>query len=268
MFTLPGKKLEQDRARRWGDYHRISKPRPKCEGDTDDCHDSDRPNESSYGLIYWLRIHAVGVMIAINILLSATLLLVCITNGTGAINSCQEQDSDGGAQLIGQAQIPVSMESFRFQTGVRKQYTAFFGPRNASTDAAWDSILNAGLVRITKAQADSLSAPTTWSRHDPSMYVGIVEVFHQLHCLGHLRTLIYAADPTAERMKNPGHADHCIEYLRQTLTCLADVEIAPIGWDSRLQSYGIRDDTVRQCRSFDRIHEWVLDPVRHESEDI
>ena len=43
--------------------------------------------------------------------------------------------------------------------------------------------LSAGLVKLTPKQASKLSAPTARSQHDPTSYVGILEVMHQLHCL-------------------------------------------------------------------------------------
>lgn len=135
------------------------------------------------------------VLIGMNVFLSVALLCVVIIV---ARRPAQQLRSE--VQFIGQAEIPVEIELYRFATGVREK-TDFWGAPNATTDAAWGTILNgecphtrpgranyshsflAGLVRLTSEQAGKLSAPTAKSRQDPTSYVGILEVFHQLHCL-------------------------------------------------------------------------------------
>ncbi|KAI5865375.1 hypothetical protein GGS23DRAFT_558957 [Durotheca rogersii] len=207
--------------------------------------------------IYRLLLFA---LIGFNLLVSIVLLWVIIVLAQRAPHA----PADAGVQLLGQAEIPVEMELYRFRTGVREK-TPFFGAPNASTDAAWDTILDAGLVRLTAAQADKLSAPTARSQQDPTSYVGILEVFHQLHCLNILRKRLYASDP-AVQLGDSFHTAHCFDYIRQSLMCLSDVNIAPISWSERKGEYAIHWDTVRQCRNFEGIHKWALDKSHHEVE--
>lgn len=87
---------------------------------------------TSHGTVDFHR-PLVLVLVSINVLLSVALLWVVI-----AVASRQR---DTGVQRAGQAEIPVEMELYRFRTGVREK-TPFFGPPNASTDAAWSTILN------------------------------------------------------------------------------------------------------------------------------
>ena len=61
---------------------------------------------------------------------------------------------------------------------------------------------------------------------------------------------------------------HCFEYIRQSLMCLADVNIAPIGWSEKKHEYTILWDTVRQCRNFEKIHQWAVDEEHHEDEAV
>ncbi|KFA77628.1 hypothetical protein S40288_11494 [Stachybotrys chartarum IBT 40288] len=79
---------------------------------------------------------AVFVLAGVNLLLSVALLWV--TAGVARRSSCQP---DTGIQRLGQADIPVEMELYRFRAGVTEK-TAFWGPPNATTDAAWSTILN------------------------------------------------------------------------------------------------------------------------------
>ncbi|KAI1168617.1 hypothetical protein F5B18DRAFT_669868 [Nemania serpens] len=201
------------------------------------------------------------VLIGMNVLLSAALLCVVIVV---ARRPAPQLRSD--VQFVGQAEVPVEMELYRFATGVREK-TAFWGAPNATTDAAWSTILDAGLVRLTPEQAAKLSAPTVKSRQDPTSYVGILEVFHQLHCVNILRHRLYNYDPEVQ-IGDAFHIGHCFEYLRQSVMCLADVNIAPINFNEKTHEYAIHWDTVRQCRNFGKIHRWAMDEAHHESEEV
>ena len=77
----------------------------------------------------------IVVLVGINILLSMILLWVVIL-----VVGKAPHRSEAGVQHLGQAEIPVEMELYRFRTGVREK-THFFGAPNASTDAAWSTIL-------------------------------------------------------------------------------------------------------------------------------
>lgn len=76
------------------------------------------------------------VLIGMNVLLSAALLCVVIVV---ARRPAPQLRSD--VQFVGQAEVPVEMELYRFATGVREK-TAFWGAPNATTDAAWSTILD------------------------------------------------------------------------------------------------------------------------------
>ncbi|KAI1436987.1 hypothetical protein GGR50DRAFT_158342 [Xylaria sp. CBS 124048] len=205
----------------------------------------------------------VIILAGANVLLSfATVWLAIVFVKRGASYALVKSD----VEYIGPAEIPVEMQSYRFQTGVRES-TPFFGPPNATTDAAWGTILNAGLIKLTPAQADTLSAPTAVNQDDPTTYVGILEVFHQLHCLNLLRLRAFATDEE-KQFADPGHTEHCFEYIRQSLMCLADVNIAPISFNERKREYAIHWDATRQCRNFEKIHAWARDEAHMVSEDV
>lgn len=54
-----------------------------------------------------------------------------------------------------------------------------------------------------------------------------------------------------------GSIDHCWEYLRQSFLCLSDVNIAPVGWDEAKQRYIAEKEGMKECRNFEKIHEWA-----------
>ncbi|KAI1427180.1 hypothetical protein F5Y12DRAFT_712514 [Xylaria sp. FL1777] len=218
-------------------------------------------DKSSIAVIRFYR-HLVIILTGVNVLISFAVVWL----GIGFAKRVPYQLTENNVEFVGPAGIPVEMELYRFQTGVRES-TPFFGPPNATTDAAWNTILNAGLIKLTPEQADTLSAPTAKDQLDPTSYVGILEVFHQLHCLNTLRLRAFAQDPEVQ-FADPGHTAHCFEYIRQSLMCLADVNIAPISWNERKREYAIHWDATRQCRNFGKIRAWALDKDHKVSEDV
>ena len=39
--------------------------------------------------------------------------------------------------------------------------------------------------------------------------------------------------------------------------CLGDVSIGPVGWKESTLTYVARNEPVRECRNFDKIHSWA-----------
>ncbi|GAW16356.1 hypothetical protein ANO14919_057820 [Xylariales sp. No.14919] len=261
MFGFGGRKNKRGQYEKIDLEHGDDTGSPKDSGAFSDERSTGATDSSSIGVIRFYR-HVIMILTGVNVLMSfATVWL-----GIAFTKRVPYQIVKNDVELVGPAEVPVEMELYRFQTGVRES-TPFFGPPNATTDAAWGTILNAGLIKLTPEQADALSAPTAKDQQDSTSYVGILEVFHQLHCLNTLRLRAFATDPEVQ-FADPGHTAHCFEYIRQSLMCLADVNIAPISWNERKREYAIHWDATRQCRNFDKIHAWALDKNHKVSEDV
>ncbi|KAK1960050.1 hypothetical protein LY78DRAFT_590361 [Colletotrichum sublineola] len=113
-----------------------------------------------------------------------------------------------------------------------------------------------------------LSAPS--SSPTPG-YVATVEVFHHLHCVNVLRQYLWRESypesqlPSFLKYNSPEvakeHADHCIETLRQAITCSGDV--TPYLFYQKQPSSGsgpsIKEDfkAFHKCRRFDKLLNWV-----------
>ncbi|PLB43503.1 hypothetical protein P170DRAFT_480478 [Aspergillus steynii IBT 23096] len=203
------------------------------------------------------------------------------------------------SEIRGVAEIPVEWTTRKFRTGVEEGgLTDFIGGWNEHTNAAWDTILDAGLIKLTEDQAKSLPYNTTRNPQDPSTYVGALEVFHQLHCLNNIRHGYYVPeardlvpepgkllthagqlffclnDETALTIRSPAFCslDHCFDYLRQNIMCWSDTTISSLAWSTVLDGYYPRFDPVKECLDFEQIHAWATrkenwlpnDPI-HES---
>ncbi|KAH6721311.1 hypothetical protein BKA61DRAFT_567908 [Leptodontidium sp. MPI-SDFR-AT-0119] len=126
-----------------------------------------------------------------------------------------------------------------------------------------------GISKISEEEAKMLLSPTL-PIPGTNEYLIQFDVWHELHCLNDLRKIIYP-----ERFPNMSlnnitvngivnrendmfrHWDHCIDALRQTLMCHAD--ISPIPFHVNVpKSSGIfpRLATTHTCRNFTKIQEW------------
>lgn len=55
------------------------------------------------------------------------------------------------------------------------------------------------------------------------------------------------------------HMDHCINSIRQSLMCNADVSTVGYDWFPEINLLRTRLDSVHRCRNWDAIHDWALD---------
>ncbi|KAF5511011.1 Cyclochlorotine biosynthesis protein O [Colletotrichum siamense] len=96
-------------------------------------------------------------------------------------------------------------------------------------------------------------------------YVGLLEVYHQLHCLNIVRMYTwwqagkYDEPPVGlsnDPLKNRMHVDHCLDALRIALMCWGDVTplLVRLGGPA-----GARADfeTHHKCRDFNAIENWI-----------
>ncbi|KAH6653029.1 hypothetical protein BKA67DRAFT_659676 [Truncatella angustata] len=139
------------------------------------------------------------------------------------------------------------------------------------TDQLWSDLYNFGISKITKEQATKLHSPTL-AIPGTEDYLVELDVWHELHCLNDLRKILYPEvygglsevtwpNGTINRDTDAfRHWDHCIDSLRQTLMCHADV--APIPFHVNIPAKkGIfpRLATTHTCRNFERIQQWSRD---------
>ncbi|KAF5327262.1 hypothetical protein D9619_003931 [Psilocybe cf. subviscida] len=62
------------------------------------------------------------------------------------------------------------------------------------------------------------------------------------------------------RMGNPkidGHVNHCVDSIRQSLMCSADISTIVWQWDEGTQNTTLRGNVAHKCRNFNLIREWA-----------
>ncbi|OAL01238.1 hypothetical protein IQ06DRAFT_347294 [Phaeosphaeriaceae sp. SRC1lsM3a] len=98
-------------------------------------------------------------------------------------------------------------------------------------------------------------------------YVGVLSVYHELHCLEALRRSTlrehYYANMTANGLDHDDrvihHLTHCIEYIRRTIMCHADVSVYTATWIADSHETPNKDlisGGERECVNWEAIDAW------------
>ncbi|KAK0619659.1 hypothetical protein B0T14DRAFT_430637 [Immersiella caudata] len=148
------------------------------------------------------------------------------------------------------------------------------GTYSDEIDLAWHQIeLGAGGIRLTEAEVLELNMTGTEGHplhkipeEHGGGYLAMLEVFHQLHCLNSLRMGLWynydyykVLEEVVPRENVITHYDHCIDILRISLMCQADV--TPALFYDPLEDPRRRDalpdwSSLHTCREFDAILDW------------
>lgn len=116
---------------------------------------------------------------------------------------------------------------------------------------------------------------------DEGHYISSLDVFHQLHCLNGLRKLLYpeyySKLPMHSHDSGSHHlgmmpiikktslanasiltgTDHCVDSIRQSLMCNADITPIVWEWDSVKKAALPNARTTHVCRDYQMISSWA-----------
>ncbi|KAL1860561.1 hypothetical protein VTK73DRAFT_7288 [Phialemonium thermophilum] len=135
----------------------------------------------------------------------------------------------------------------------------YVGPPAPAIDEAWQSLLSGLNLDLDQEEVDL--ADTTFRWPESGLSFSGLDVFHSLHCLNRLRQALYpdyyvhVFDPARGPSRADHIADHCINHIRQSLQCHAD--LTPMEWRLSGSKVILKTDTPHTCRNFDRIHAWA-----------
>ncbi|KAK8025217.1 hypothetical protein PG990_003040 [Apiospora arundinis] len=121
----------------------------------------------------------------------------------------------------------------QFTMGLGDNRTRYEAAPSPEVDAAWNDLFSMGIVAISRDDASRLQEKTQPLPHDPEdRYVVSMSVFHDLHCLNRLRKQLFPGYYTQFNMDNRtesevDHIMHCIDSLRQSTLCHADLAVIP-----------------------------------------
>ncbi|KAI4863980.1 hypothetical protein F4820DRAFT_425017 [Hypoxylon rubiginosum] len=173
------------------------------------------------------------------------------------------------------AQHLIQYEQRQFFTLSASNPNEYSGPPSPELDKNWEDLYSMGIVAISRYEAERLPNKTSMLPHDEQQrYVVGLDVFHALHCLNMIRKLLHPEYYSEDDMKDINqshddlhHIDHCIEYLRQSVTC--SVDLAPIPFQVSTRSALTQIDPLRvpdcvRCPtalSNKRVVEWCTERI-------
>ncbi|KAE8142314.1 hypothetical protein BDV38DRAFT_278479 [Aspergillus pseudotamarii] len=152
--------------------------------------------------------------------------------------------------------------------------TKYQGPPTDESEQAWKDLYDVGISKIPFSEAIKLSNKTVPFFEYPGEFYVQIDVFYQLHCLNRIRHWFWHAvshessvdnrthdEPGAAETKRNAieHVDHCIDSIRQSLMCAADVTALTGFWNEEQQLVKAKLDVIRTCRDFEAIRDWGME---------
>ncbi|KAF2094773.1 hypothetical protein NA57DRAFT_22567, partial [Rhizodiscina lignyota] len=140
------------------------------------------------------------------------------------------------------------------------------GMPNDEVDRNWENLYKSTIIKIPQESAAKLVNYTSPVPGDEGSYITMLDVFHQLHCLNIIRRTIYPEryhgqlwDGYQYRNITMHHVEHCIDSLRQLVTCHSDISTHYWRWELILDPprYANHPKVPHTCRDFDAIKEWA-----------
>ncbi|KAF7981253.1 hypothetical protein HWV62_34129 [Athelia sp. TMB] len=125
-----------------------------------------------------------------------------------------------------------------------------------------------GISAIPKSAAALLPNRTEAYTGDEQHYIVELDVFHQLHCLNLIRKSIWPEHypEVQEARYTPlegggafDHVDHCLNAIRESLTCNADLTPVTWHWNERDQISKFDFDAIHTCVSWEAVHAWTAE---------
>ncbi|CAL1712047.1 unnamed protein product [Somion occarium] len=228
-------------------------------GHTDDKTDNDTSllnapaidPRRQHRLLYW-------IIVAIQSFIILLLVIKLWSNKCGCGVSSQI--------LYSPAQSVLEYLPITFSMGVGHQATVYQGDPSDEVDKAWADLYNDfGISKIPESQARLLPNKTSAIPGEDN-YVVALSVFHQLHCLNLIRRSLrpeHYADPETGAIGGiapedlPEHLNHCVDNIRQSIMCSADISVIVWKWNDAENTAFPRMDTVHSCRNFNKIVDWA-----------
>ncbi|KAF2432520.1 hypothetical protein EJ08DRAFT_630275 [Tothia fuscella] len=176
--------------------------------------------------------------------------------------------------LYSPANDAIRYEKRLFHAGEGDDITQYQGYPSPELDRRWLDLYRCTFITqiIPREMAQKLENKTTIYPYDPQRrYTIQLDVFHQLHCLNLIRK---AVSPDYYKPQDPGpdgedkllgfhHISHCIDLIRQSLTCHSDVTPLVFQWNEAEQMREPITKIYHTCRDFGAIQEWAKERAVH-----
>ncbi|KAJ7596521.1 hypothetical protein C8J56DRAFT_1158593 [Mycena floridula] len=152
------------------------------------------------------------------------------------------------------AQDVVSYQLRLLDTSFANKIRPYQGTPSEELDERWFNLYKDTSIAISQAQADHLTNKTSPAPGQEGKYLITLSMFHQLHCLNLLRKSLY---PEYYPKTEVDHLDHCVDTLREAVTCTSDVTPLVWAWNDTRNKPEPQFNAFHVCRDFPAIQEWA-----------
>ena len=90
---------------------------------------------------------------------------------------------------------------------------------------------------------------------------------HSDYYKGHVSLQDRGGNQVDEELFGAEHIDHCVDSIRQSLTCNADTSVLTWNWNHGKQQHVPRASVAHVCKRFDKIQEWARAHAVHQDWD-
>ncbi|KAI1455165.1 hypothetical protein F4805DRAFT_437052 [Annulohypoxylon moriforme] len=145
--------------------------------------------------------------------------------------------------------------------------TRFTGYPGARWEQSMHELLEGTLIRVSDDEL-KLHGSESIALKDGGYAAGL-GVAHNLHCVKKIKQWLYHEyfypnlEPGGEEFENLRfHADHCLDFIRQSIMCRLDFSMYTLAWGDgeRGLSGHLYHHTpeVQKCVDWDKVHTWML----------
>ncbi|KAI1384938.1 uncharacterized protein F4822DRAFT_378185 [Hypoxylon trugodes] len=195
------------------------------------------------------------------IVANSLLFVVYIAILVAVASYVPQQCRQGPNLIISPAYEALEWEEYTFQEN-SQLHGPFSGYPRPEIDENWDKLLDAENIILEP------EVLRHYDREDLGVavpegggYLGTLNVYHELHCIKRLWQYMYPEHywsdlSDAQREVNRLHNEHCLDFLRQSSMCHADIGLITFQWspDSRIP---VANATTHQCAKWDKIDKWT-----------
>ncbi|KAJ6142743.1 hypothetical protein N7471_002196 [Penicillium samsonianum] len=136
----------------------------------------------------------------------------------------------------------------------------YVGSPSPEIDKAWDELLYGQIVNLPESQVPDVK-DRTFFRTEYQAYETGLDSVHQLHCINQMRKA-YSPEYYPNLDLSPHgtkiHIDHCLDYLRQSIQCGADMTPVVLYYEPAINMSLPNFEQVHTCRNWDKLHAWSV----------
>jgi len=150
----------------------------------------------------------------------------------------------------------------------------FAGAPRKELHEAWHKLLQNDNIRLPKSTLEALGLSSVYVR-DSSEGIASLSVYHALHCVKKVHEMMYkehyhSGKTKLQMQREAKHADHCVEYLRESLMCKPDLSLVTFRWindtsqhpDEPEAFYPTNFDAgLHECANWGSLNAWAEERV-------